>query len=130
MATRDAACSCGQLRVAVEGDPVRVSVCHCLACQQRTGSTFGLQARWPVASAQITGEAREYLRVSDDDHEERRFYFCPRCGATVYYFTDPEFIAIPVGVFAEPDFPPPTVSVYESRKHAWVTLPEGVCHQQ
>ncbi|MGH2892702.1 MAG: GFA family protein, partial [Solirubrobacteraceae bacterium] len=51
MATREAACSCGQLTVQVSGDPVRVSVCHCLACQRRTGSAFGYQARWPVGSA-------------------------------------------------------------------------------
>ena len=126
MATHNAACSCGQLTVQVEGDPVRVSVCHCLACQRRTGSTYGFQARWPAASAQITGAAREYVRESDDLDEERRFYFCPECGATVYYFTDEEYIAIPVGVLADPSFPQPTVSVWEERKHSWVTVPEGV----
>ena len=36
--------------------------------------------------------------------------------------------AIAVGVFAEPGFPGPTVSVYESRKHAWVTVPAGIEH--
>jgi hypothetical protein len=123
MATREATCSCGHLRVEVEGDPVRVSVCHCLACQRRTGSAFGFQARWPVESSRITGESREYLRVSDDGEEARRFHFCPECGATVYYFTDPEFVAIPVGALADPDFPEPTVSVWESRKHSWVTTP-------
>jgi hypothetical protein len=126
MATREAACSCGQLRVVVEGDPIRVSVCHCLACQRRTGSAFGFQARWPAASAQITGASREYRRESDDLDEERRFHFCPKCGATVYYFTGPESIAIPVGVLADPAFPEPTVSVWESRRHSWVTMPEGV----
>jgi hypothetical protein len=127
MVRREAACSCGQLRVAVDGDPVRVSVCHCLACQRRTGSAFGYQARWPVESVQITGQAREYRRVSEDgEDEERHFHFCPECGATVYYFTDPEFIAIPVGVLADPGFPEPTVSVWESRRHEWVTLPDGV----
>lgn len=123
MATHEAACSCGQLRVEVDGDPVRVSVCHCLACQRRTGSAFGFQARWPVESAQITGQSREYLRISDDGEEERRFHFCPECGATVYYFTEPEFVAIPVGVLAEPAFPAPQVSVWEARKHSWVTMP-------
>jgi hypothetical protein len=77
---------------------------------------------------QITGKAREFVRVSDEGDEERRFYFCPECGATVYYFTDAELVAIPVGVLAEPDFPEPTVSVWESRKHAWVTLPDGLVH--
>lgn len=126
MATRQATCSCGQLRVQVEGDPVRVSVCHCLACQRRTGSAFAVQARWPIESAQITGESRQYLRVSDTGDEERRFHFCPECGATVYYFTDAEHIAIPVGALADPSFPQPQVSVWESRRHAWVTLPDGV----
>ena len=31
MSTRLAACSCGQLAAQVEGDPVRASICHCLA---------------------------------------------------------------------------------------------------
>ena len=130
MATHEASCNCGQLTVQVEGDPVRVSVCHCLACQRRTGSAFGVQARWPVESATIAGESREYRRTSDDGEGERRFHFCPECGATVYYFTDPEQVAIPVGVLGEPDFPSPSVSVYESRKHAWVTLPDGMRHHQ
>ncbi len=125
MAIREAACSCGQLRVQVDGDPVRVSMCHCLACQRRTGSAFGIQARWPVASAQITGESRGYVRMPDEGDEERHFHFCPDCGATVYYFTDPAFVAIPVGVLADPDFPAPTVSVWESRRHSWVTVPDG-----
>ena len=128
MATREAVCSCGQLRAEVDGDPVRVSVCHCLACQRRTGSAFSIQARWPREAVRITGKAREFVRTSDDGDEERRFYFCPECGATVYYLTDAELVAIPVGVLAEPDFPEPTVSVWESRKHAWVTLPDGVVH--
>ena len=35
-----AAGACGQLRVTCEGEPVRISVCHCLECQ-RTDSAFG-----------------------------------------------------------------------------------------
>ena len=34
----------------------------------------------------------------------------------------------PVGAFADPTFPPPTFSVYEARKHGWVTLPAGTTH--
>ena len=44
--TRQASCSCEQLRLSAEGEPVRISVCHCLACQRRTGSAFGFQARF------------------------------------------------------------------------------------
>jgi hypothetical protein len=127
MVTREAACSCGQLRLVAEGEPVRISVCHCLACQRRTGSAFGFQARFPRDRVQISGESREYGRLSDEG-EQRTYNFCPSCGATVYYAgaSEPDLVAVPVGVFADPDFPEPRVSVWESRKHAWVTLPPGV----
>jgi hypothetical protein len=128
MATREAVCSCGQLRAEVDGDPVRISMCHCLACQRRTGSAFSVQARWPREAVRITGESREFVRRSDEKGEERRFHFCEQCGATVYYFTDTELVAIPVGALADPEFPQPGVSVWESRKHAWVTLPDDMQH--
>lgn len=109
------------------GDPVRVSVCHCLACQRRTGSAFGVQARFRRDQVEISGQARDYHRVSDEG-EERVCSFCPECGATVYYAlsSDPETLSIPVGAFADPAFPAPTRSVWGRRRHAWVTLPAGI----
>ena len=41
MTFRLASCSCGQLRAEVLEEPIGVSVCHCYACQRRTGSVFG-----------------------------------------------------------------------------------------
>jgi hypothetical protein len=120
--TREAACSCGQLRVTVEGDPVRISMCHCLACQRRTGSAFSIQARWPADRVRIEGRYTDYIRINDAG-EERMFHFCPDCGATVSYQTDPDRIAVPIGAFADPAFRPPRVSVWESRRHPWVSVP-------
>jgi hypothetical protein len=124
---REATCSCGQLRVSVEGDPVRISVCHCLACKRRTGSAFGYQARFPAEGFRVEGDYKEFVRLSDEG-EERRLSFCPECGSTVFYTLEsqPGVVAIPVGGFADPDFPPPWVSVYESRRHAWVQMPERI----
>jgi hypothetical protein len=127
MDVRRASCSCGRLHLEAAGDPVRISVCHCLACQRRTGSAFGHQARFPAERVQISGEAREYVRSSDAG-QERVFSFCPQCGATVFYTTAdaPHLIAVPVGAFADPAFPPPRISVHEGRMHSWVTLPTGI----
>ncbi len=129
MVEREAACSCGQLHLVAEGEPVRVSVCHCLACQRRTGSAFGLQARFARDRVRIAGRSREFVRISDDG-DPRRFNFCPECGATVYYTlgSAPDVVAIPAGGFADSAFPPPMFSVWESRKHQWVTLPPDVEH--
>ncbi|AOZ49314.1 GFA family protein [Chromobacterium vaccinii] len=129
MSNRLAACSCGQLTAQVSGDPVRVSICHCLACQRRTGSVFGQQARFYRKDVAIAGDSTVYVRVGDEGSRVK-FHFCPTCGATVYY--EPEgleaFVAIPVGAFADPSFPAPSVSVYEERKHGWVVVPEGAEH--
>lgn len=124
---REAACSCGQLRATVEGDPIRVSICHCLACQRRTGSVFGVQSRFAREQVTIEGRHTEYVRISDEG-EERTFHFCPDCGGTVF-FTSPFMegsVAIPVGAFADPSFPAPVRSVWEERRHEWVAVPEGV----
>ena len=129
--TRHAACSCEQLRVVVDGEPVRVSICHCLACQRRTGSVFGVQARFAADQVRIEGRWSDFVRVSDEDESvARTFSFCPECGATVFYRdpTAPELIAVPVGAFADPSFPSPTVSVWEERRHPWVELPAGIEH--
>ena len=96
-------------------------MCHCLACQRRTGSAFGLQARFASDRVQVAGRFTDYVRVSDEG-EERTFHFCPDCGATVFYTLAgvPNAVAIPIGAFADPTFPPPTVSIFESRQHPWL----------
>lgn len=130
MTSRTAACSCGQLTLTTRAEPLRVSVCHCLACQRRTGSVFGAQARFPKEAVTISGISTPYVRVGDEG-SEITFHFCPTCGATVYYLPQglvPESIAVPVGAFADPGFPAPTFSVYEERQHAWVGLLADMDH--
>ncbi|HTE56533.1 MAG TPA: GFA family protein, partial [Kofleriaceae bacterium] len=100
------------------------SICHCLACQKRTGSAFGIQARWPSDRVTIEGRVQEFVRVGDEG-SAATFRFCPTCGSTVYYTNNsmPGFIAVPVGAFADPTFPPPRVSVYGARRHPWTEMP-------
>jgi hypothetical protein len=129
MTQRLASCSCGQLAAQVVGEPVRVSICHCLACQRRTGSVFGQQARFRRENVSLSGDSSQYVRVADDGPRVT-FHFCPHCGSTVYYEPEglEEYLVIPVGAFADPSFPKPSVSVYEARMHAWVVPPPDAQH--
>jgi hypothetical protein len=129
VATREAACHCGQLRLEAEGEPFAVSICNCLACQRRTGSAFGIQAGFRPGQVQISGRYSDYSRISDEaDKKEHVFHFCPECGSQVFYTepTDPDLIVVSVGSFADPSFPPPTESGYDSRRHPWVGLPDTI----
>jgi len=77
----------------------------------------------------VEGRRQEYVRLSDGV-ESRTFHFCPDCGATVYYrlASAPDLIAVPIGAFADPGFPPPRISVWESRRHPWVAVPPQAEH--
>ena len=129
MATREAACHCGQLRLEVSGDPFAVSICNCFACQRRTGSAFGMQAGFKADQVQVTGRFNDYSRISDEaDRKEHVFHFCPDCGSQVFNTepTEPDLVVVSVGSFADPAFPPPTESGYDSRRHHWVTVPDSM----
>lgn len=129
MTTRSASCSCGALTAQVSGEPLRISICHCLNCQRRSGSVFAAQARFPRDQVVIAGTSTSFT-LTGDEGSRAHFHFCPVCGATVYFQTEgaEETIAIPIGAFADPLFPTPTVSVYEERMHAWVAPPPGAEH--
>lgn len=127
MTSRTASCACGQLSLACEGEPLRVSICHCLACQRRSGSAFSYQVRYPEAAVAVQGETREFVKAGGSG-SLARFGFCPHCGSTVFWRPDalPGIVLVAAGAFADPAFPPPPqVSVYGERRHAWVVVPAG-----
>lgn len=120
---RTATCRCGQLTATCEGEPVRVSACHCLECQKRSGSAFATQARWKDADVTVSGKFKEWERLADSGHKVT-YQFCPDCGSTLAYVIEgwPGVVAIPVGAFADLSFPTPRFSVYEHRKHSWIEI--------
>jgi hypothetical protein len=125
MTTRTASCSCGQLSIEVQGEPLNVGICHCLSCQQRTGSVFAALASF-AAPFKVTGKASEYVRAGDQG-ARFIFRFCPVCGTNLFHTEEGETdgVGVAVGGFADPAFPTPQLSIYDCRRHAWVQLPPG-----
>lgn len=124
MTTRTASCRCGQIKATAIGDPVRVSVCHCLDCKKRSGSAFAVQARWPAEQVEVDGESKTWVHFADSGNRITH-HFCPDCGSTVHFAIEGKFdglIAIPLGAFDDPYFVRPAFSVWEERKHDWVEI--------
>src|SRR5271169_3819251 len=75
---------------------------------------------------QITfaGTATEWTRTASSGNAVT-FRFCPVCGSTVYWTGEgfPGYVAVAIGAFADPDFPAPTIAVWEESRHPWVTVP-------
>jgi hypothetical protein len=123
---RVAACACDQLQLVCEGQPRRVSMCHCIACQRRTGSVFSIAVFYERAAVTVSrGASRAFTRDSASGFPVT-FHFCDRCGSSVFWEPSrmPRLIGVAVGAFGDPDFPQPEHSVWTKDKHTWLTLPD------
>ena len=129
-------CHCGSLRVIASGEPERVHVYHCRACQRRTGTVVHSGCAYPKSQVRIEGDHKIYERDADSGFKIR-FHFCPNCGSTrswhwlperagsnVFWEGDrnPNTYGITVRSFADPNFPPPTFSVWEEVMHPWLRV--------
>jgi hypothetical protein len=103
-------CSCGQVRLSVRGQPLRIGICHCTDCRQESGSAFTFFAVWPAAQFEHQGETSEF----------RGRHFCRRCGSRLFS-ANAEEAEIKLGILAEA--PTPLVPVYElwvKRRESWL----------
>jgi hypothetical protein len=128
---RLAQCHCGSLRALASGDPILVNMCHCTACQRRTGAVAGHGAAFEKAQVRIEG-ARKVFEREGAEGRKVRFHFCPNCGTSLYWDADmrPDWFLVAVGAFADPNFPPPSVSIFEASRHAWTLLPDHISRLQ
>jgi hypothetical protein len=107
MTTRHAACSCGQLHLTIVGEPSRISMCHCLECQRRTGAVISAYRTemkgQSVATFSYPLPCRSLAGEGDLLAAEARL--------------------VAIGTFADSKFPAPNIAVWEESRHPWVTLP-------
>jgi len=123
----NAECQCGQLVAKLPDGTPGVVACHCIACQRRSGSPFGVIAYYPADNFAVDGKAKRFERPTDEGNRFESF-FCPDCGSTVYVKSGkhPTKIGIPVGAIADPSFPAPLRSVWEQTMHTWITMPGNI----
>ena len=125
---RLAQCHCDSLRAITSGEPLSVGMCHCKQCQRRTGAIASSVAAFAKDQVTIEGHTKVFERYGQSGRKVR-FYFCPHCGTSLYWEADarPDFYILAVGAFADANFPPPSVSIFEESKHTWLQLPDGHC---
>lgn len=125
----EAACQCGQLKVRVPGPMVAVVACHCVACQQRTGSPFGVAAYYPDSEVIVEGVAKRFDRHTALGGAFEN-YFCLECGSTMYFrgSKNAGVTGVAIGMFTSERAMSPIRSVWEQSMHHWVTIPCALDH--
>lgn len=99
-------CFCGAVRYECNGEPVRVTICHCLWCQRRTGTAFGTEVVFREERVCFRGiESSKYQHISDESGRWLEVYFCPRCGSNLGLALQavPGIRTVPAGTLDDPD---------------------------
>jgi len=126
---RIAECHCGLLRVIASGEPERVYLCHCRACQRRTGTAFHFGVSYLRERVRIDGEHKIYERDADSG-SKIRFYFCPNCGSNLYWESDrnQSVCGVAGGAFVDANLPSPGSSIFENAMFPWLAFPTVTEH--
>jgi hypothetical protein len=117
-------CFCGEVRFTVTVDPSKVALCHCLDCQQVSGSAF----RHTVFADKTTlefqsGDVTRFDKVGDSG-KIRRQLFCATCGTNIGS-VPPEgdltpFASIRVPILDVKDQLPPRINVWHQSHPVWL----------
>ncbi len=123
----EATCQCGQLKVRLPEPTSAVVACHCVACQRRTGSPFGVAAYYPDDQILAEGVSKRYVRKTalGGDFES---FFCPNCGSTVFFRGSKNVgvTGVAIGAISDDHAMAPIRSVWEQSRHHWVTMPTAL----
>lgn len=114
-------CNCGRVRYQLEGEPVRVGLCHCESCRKESGSAFSYFGIWPKAAAALSGELACFHTRAGGER------FCPTCGSSLFNWTeDSDEIEIKLGSL---DDPPsgltPAYELWTFRREPWLARLAG-----
>jgi hypothetical protein len=76
----------------------------------------------------VAGEYKTFIRQIEDRTISN--HFCPNCGGTVLWEASKRegLIAVAVGMFGDPSYPPPARSIFEDVKHPWIELTGDMEH--
>ncbi len=108
-------CLCGQVRLSVRGDPLRVGLCHCTDCRQESGSAFTYYGVWPASQFEHAGPTSAF----------RGQRFCPACGSRLFSLDERE-AEVKLGVLSPaPTALVPSYELWVRRREPWLRPVDG-----
>ncbi len=117
-------CTCGDLQFELLSSPLFVHACHCLDCQRKTGSAFGITCIVLEDDISITGGEliKQNISVRSTAH------MCQNCSSTIHISSKayPATTLLQTGMLKDLRLLHIEAHIWVKRKHPWVKLPAQV----
>jgi len=124
---REGGCSCGAVRYRLAAEPMFVHCCHCLNCQQQTGSAFVINLMLERDRVELlAGEPVGVEVPREPGFGTQEIFRCPGCQVALWStYTRPQIAFVRAGTLDDPSWVVPDVHIFTRSKVPWVELPEG-----
>ncbi|OQE02759.1 hypothetical protein PENVUL_c039G02249 [Penicillium vulpinum] len=136
MPTLTGSCICRNIEYElklVSNDDARTSLCHCRNCKKAFGTNYGLTAKVPKDTFNLTkGIPKEHIA---DNGSGAVIYreFCQNCGSFILEYGDAakdHFRYICVGSLDDPEALPPKGEFFCKARASWMPEIPNVFHKQ
>ena len=116
-------CNCGRVRYSIQGEPLRVGICHCERCRKESGSAFSYSGVWKREAVTLSGE----LGLGCWESRAGGDRFCQRCGSSLFCWSEgSDEIEVKLGTLDDPPgAPPPCYELWTIRREHWLAALEG-----
>ena len=115
------------MRYRLTSTPLITHCCHCLNCQQQTGSAFVVNLLIEESRFELLAGEPRAVDVPRERGATQRIYRCPSCGIAVFSeYGGPALRFVRAGTLDGGARVEPDVHIYTRSKIRWVTLPESV----
>lgn len=113
-------CACGNVHIALDGEPHIVFNCHCSICRKMNGSAFTTYAVFDNTALQVTEGAGEIHAAKAGAHGLK--HFCRNCGTPLYglHKLATGICLVPLGVIDTGGALVPMANAFCGSKLPWV----------
>lgn len=116
-------CACGQVTLAVAGEPIATRQCWCRQCQQIAGGGPTHNAMFASGDVAIDGRLASHAYLADSGNTLTQ-WFCPDCGSPVYSQSSarPHIKTLRFGVIDAPHELRPQMAIWLDDAPAWAMI--------
>ncbi|MEO5587660.1 MAG: GFA family protein [Novosphingobium sp.] len=116
-------CACGEVTLAIAGEPVLTRQCWCRQCRRIAAGGPANNAAFRTQDVAIHGTLERHAYVAASGNTLTQ-WFCPSCGIhlTAQSSARPHLLTVRFGVIDEPHGLKPTAAIWTEDAPAWATV--------